>query len=74
MIGPPPSHPRPSSIAPADPRPDTCTELTVDVDSTTGACARCQQPCERYGDHGAPLCGDCQPPSHATTQPASGAR
>jgi hypothetical protein len=26
---------------------------------TEGPCALCRRPCERYGDDGRPLCGDC---------------
>jgi hypothetical protein len=26
---------------------------------TQGPCARCGKDCERYGEHGGPLCADC---------------
>jgi hypothetical protein len=32
-------------------------------EARTGACARCGQPCERYGRQGKPLCGSCPPAS-----------
>ena len=40
--------------------PGTDTDQLVQVDLTTGPCARCHRPCCRYGRWGAPLCHDCR--------------
>jgi hypothetical protein len=34
---------------------------TVGISMTTGPCARCGGPCERYGERGRPLCTKCEP-------------
>lgn len=31
----------------------------LDDGSTQGPCSRCKTPCERYGEHGKPLCAEC---------------
>jgi hypothetical protein len=42
---------------------DTCRQDVIAVaDTTTGPCARCHQPCRRYGPLGSPLCQACRTP------------
>lgn len=38
----------------------------ADADITTGPCARCQTPHERYGPLGKPLCDRCGTPDDST--------
>lgn len=35
-------------------------------DDTSGPCARCRQPCIRYGPTGGPLCTTCRTPREDT--------
>jgi hypothetical protein len=39
---------------------DTARRKHTGHDPTTGPCAHCQKPCERYGPGGHPLCPACQ--------------
>jgi hypothetical protein len=60
-------HPGPGHHTPADAAPqasDGAGEWCEGVNQpqrgeTEGPCALCRRPCERYGDDGRPLCGDC---------------
>jgi predicted amidophosphoribosyltransferase len=47
-----------TEVLPGFVRCDACIRR-MNTSSTTGRCAACGNPVQRYGDNGFPLCADC---------------